>query len=584
MDRPTYLALVALVALTGCPDDDPTPADESSSTSGATDGSGSTTAVDGMDETADDTASTGETDTEGTTTTGEVEVEGTRFLVREPFEGGELSELMLYEYADGEILGPLSLTPDLPPGGGLSRLEVFDEGRVLVYCVTDPALDAGPCSVVDASARPPGPPQPIEGGSIAAGSIVTELLWVDAIDALVLRTVDPDGVEPRAIHVATFTGGVLQPPEVVVSEGAGESLLAGTAIRPDGARLGYGMGLDAGPGNGFVVPLDVPDPGATVMVSDVVNPAWRASAPSFVSGHDAVTYTVDDSAPGPTEDSMWWVDLSGAVPGAPIRIDDPLAFEQEVRRPAVAPDGHALIYWAGASLAGDLLFVDLSTGAPQPPVLVSTLGPQQVYIRDSYWSPDSRWIAYQGAHEAADTYDLYLSYAPGSVPGDPVRASGGVVLGSDIEWWAFDASSTWLYYVASEDAADGLQLFRVAIDGAAPGAPQRISGDDGLVNGDIEWSHDGSMMTYTAGTSPREMFLVELGGEEPGVPIRINAPLAEGVDVRFFGRFTQDDSAVIYAETGPSLDAPSPFFLVDLASLEVLPVTADGMSATPIAD
>lgn len=586
---PVVLGILAMIA-GGCPEE-PTPAADGSSTGGSGDGpsdAGSGTALgsssDGVDETT--VGTTIDPTTTDDSTTG-VESSGqARFVVRERIPDNDYFDLVLHEYADGVLAAPQSLTPDLPAGGGVQFNGFADSGRAMAYCPFDPGQDALPCLAVDLASHPPGPGQSLVAGAVPADSLLAITTFVEATESFVFRAVDPAGVVPSSVFVAPFPGGELQLPQPAVEVGPTDGIDSTLRVRADGAWVGYVVVPDTGPRNAFIAPLPDPDPGAAMMVSDLVDPALRASPPTFVPGQEVVLYTVDDAMPGPTDDSLWFVDISGPMPSAPLRVDDPLADALDVRGPQIAPDGHALLYWVGVGgeLEGDLMLVDLSTGVPGPPQLVSTLGAEQTLVVDFGWSPDSRLVVYLAAHQQPDAYDVHVVDASGGTLGEPMLATGGIMPGSSVEL-TFDDASTWLYYVAQQDV-ETAQLYRVDVSGAEPGVPQRVSGDAGWATGEIIGSPDWGMVLYTAQqeTGDLELFLVDVSGPEPGEAVRINAPLAEGVTVAYGARFSRDGSVVLYGERGPDPSDPTPVRLVDLASLQVLLVSDDALGVFPIVD
>lgn len=593
--RPLPATLGALLVLSsGCPEDAP-PAEEGSSTGGSTSSStasldpstsNTSSSSDGLDETTTTSSSstTEPVDTTATddTTTGVESTGQARFVVRERNAVSGGLELLLFEYADGELMPPSSLTPGLPPGGGVTSTLFAASGRAAAYCTNDPAMTSETCFAIDLTTHPPGPSQPLVAGP--PGRIVQLSSFVEATDTFVFQTLDVAGVLPRELYAAPFPGGVLALPQMVAQSLPNESFGNNLPVRPDGAWIGYVLTSSVGPTNAFIASLQPPDPDATVGISDLVDPEPPARNPLFVPGHEAVIYAIDSALPGPTDTSLWYVDISGPMPAAPIRIDDPLT-GADVRGPQIAPDGHALIYWVDTGTDGDLMFVDLSTGAPQAPVLVSTLGANQTSSLDFGWSPDSRLVVYRAAHEQPDTYDLHVVEAPGSTPGAPMLASGGLIPGGEISVLTFDASSTWIYYIAQEE--DQLhQLYRVDVSGAEPGMSQRVSGRTGWLPGEIIPSPDWSMVLYTAepANDETELYLVDVSGPVPAEAIHINAPVPAGSQVNYGAKFSRDGSVVLYRERPANEDDPYPVRLVDLASLKVLPVSDDASGVFPIVD
>ncbi|MEM7157575.1 MAG: hypothetical protein AAF799_32345 [Myxococcota bacterium] len=569
-----------MVSLSGCPDDDPVPSADAST--GDTDIGGSSTGPgDGVDETAGSSGSTSsataETDDDSSTSTGEPEPvpEGARFILREPIDGGEFIQLSMYEYADGEVLDPVLVTTNIPEGGGSMPGAYTDAVDGLLYCAFDDDQPGRDCYLVDLTTRPPGEPQRIEGDPISETSLLGTTTWQASLGAFTGVVVDSDG-GPASITSIPYADGVVGEAEALVVEGPSEQIGTQIVIDPGGAWLGYRSSTDDGPTNAYALSLD--GAGAPMLVSDLVDPIETAIPRAFVQG--GLIYTVDDGTPGATEDSIWWVDLAGAMPGEPIRVDDPLS-GLEIRRPQVAPDGSGLVYWVGDGLEGDIMHVDLSSGVPELPVLVSTPGAAQSLIVDYGWSPDSRWIVYQAAHEQPETHELYVADTSGGELGEPMRVNQGLTAGADIIWSQFDATSTWLYYVGAEGEMFP-RIYRTPLTEAGPGTPQQISGEEGWSQGDIAVSHDGTMMAYTIDGDLRELYLVDISGDTPGTPTLISAPPTEGAEVSFGPRFSSDDSVVVYDESAAEFQGPRPSFLVDLETMEVHRMADDSSGVTAI--
>ena len=597
MSRAAPVVLGALVVLAGgCPDEH-VPAAEGSTTGGSDDPSttrapgsssvggsfsggldtGTTTGT-----TTTDTTTTGTTTSEGSTTGGEPSSGHARVLVRRVLSSFDDIELELFEYAEGELASWISFTSDLPMGT-VEKL-VAESGRVVAFCKQDPDAMEERCFAIDLTPHPSGPAQPFFSDPLPADTNVSLSSWSEATQSFVFRMTDSGS--PNALFSAAFPGGVLEEPELLAQGGPGQRIGSDVRVRSDGAWVSYVLGPLMGPSNAFVAPLALPDPGAAVMVSDVVDPELRATTPSFVTGQEAVLYTIGDGSYGSNEDSLWFVDLSGPVPTAPLRVDDPLPDGLGIRSPRIAPDGHALLYLAGEPGEGDLMFVDLTAGVPQPPVLVSSLVDEPFWLVRFDWSPDSRFITYLAETEHPDTPDLHIVEAPGAAPGEPVRITGVVPNGS-VRGYAFDASSRWLYYVAEEDERVA-QLYRVDVSGSEPGARQRVSGDDGAVSGNITGSHDWSTVLYLAGSGTSgasELYVVDVSRVVPGTAVRISPPLAEGIEVSE-AYFSRDGSVALYHQTGPTGKDPDdhPVKLVDLTSGSVHTLAADALDMDIIID
>jgi hypothetical protein len=76
-------------------------------------------------------------------------------------------------------------------------------------------------------------------------------------------------------------------------------------------------------------------------------------------------------------------------------------------------------------------------------------------------------------------------------------------------------------------------------------------------------------------SEPRELWLVDVSGDEPGVPVKINAPLAPEESV-FLARVDRHASLVVYETTEP-MPGPRRSYYVDLAGGEPAQPLGDGV-------
>lgn len=546
------------------------------STHGSSSGAPSTTGLEDM--------TTGLEDT----TTGSSAGGRARFVVSKPFGGTAYTELVLFEYVEGELSPPLSLTPDLPAGGGVGDLVVSDEGTHLGYCIVD-AEPGQPCFAIDLTADPPSAAQPLRVGPVLSTAHLHSMSWIEATQTVVFQA-DDYASEPRreALYSAAFVGARLTSPRLVAQSDPGSRVID-YAMDPERTRVGYVSGPEDGSRNAFIAALDVPSPDDVANVSNLVSPEYVTDAPLLVPGHPAVVYATDDEDPELAEEALWFVDLAGPMPAAPVRIDDPLDDVSDVRGVEVAPDGHALLYWVGYSIWGDVMLVVLSDGVPAPPVPVSQPSDGQSLFRDFGWSPDSRWIFYRAAHEQPDTYDIHLVDASGDSPSEPWLVTGGLVPEGGVDKIAFDSQSHWLYYIAQQ-ASSASELLRVDVSGSEPGPPQRVSEPlppahsvSKFVTPSLDWGK----ILYTTLDDELGMdalFLVDIAGPEPGDALQVNEPLTPNAGVMYRPRFSLDGSVVLYRESGPSGTNSTLLRLVDLTGGSVLTVSDDASDVHPVVD
>ncbi|MCA9656675.1 MAG: PD40 domain-containing protein [Myxococcales bacterium] len=543
---------------------------------------------------ADDTSmadSTTGDETTGGETTGEDLPDGNaRFIVGERVltETDNLTRPHLLTYAQGGVVSLVELVPELPENASVIWADVVDQGLTLVYCTAAPGDAAHPCEVRDLRSDPPGPATSLAVTPVPAGATLQYPEWVASTSSFLFSAATLDG-SASGIYLAPAADGIVGAPVPLVVSGPGERVSSGFSVDHDGSRIGYLRMPEGGPPEAWIAPANPPDPMTAVRISAPVDPMQQLHVPQFVPGLDAMIYVVDSDEPAnPLALSLWLVDVSTPMPGTPVRLDDPLAAPLQIRRPSIASDGHALVYYLGAEgeLMGELMLVDLGGGAPAPPIRVSTPSDSGVEVTDWGWSPDGRWIAYMGRHEGPEQTDVYVVDASSTPPGDPVRVSEGLIDGGEMMIWRFDADGHWLYMFGQIDA-ERPGLFRVDVSGDTPGAPERVGDPATWADEELVFSSTGTKLLHAAfsgSPSVRQLALADVSGAEVGVSTIINDALGRDVDVGYGPQFSRDESVVAYRESGPGFDAPQLLHLVDLTTLDVVEVDIDTKWITAAAD
>lgn len=555
----------------------------SSSTSSTSVGSTSPTAEgsSGDSSSGDTTADTSSAGDETTGTTGDPIANGRgRFAVRVGEGIGD--ELVLVEYTDGRLQPEIDLLAGLPEDLLLSTTGTADDGRLLVSCWRVLPSAAQTCGIIDLASDPPGPFQSLASGAVPEGALIRYPSWAAATQTLwFVPSVLPDD-DDVGIFAAQVTDGELGPSQLVFELPEAQTLVD-FSVGPDGLQLGYALEAEDGATASYVMSADPLDDTAPVLISAPVPPDQRTGVPTFLPEASAAYYVVREDAIGPPNLlSLWFVDLSGESPAAPVRMDTLTGAERRLHVRAPAPDRHALTYGVEPVddvLAGELMWIDLSSGSPQPAVPVSTLSPGAVSIRSARWSPDSRWLGYEADLEGPDSAGLHLVDGSGSVPGAPIHVSEGLVAGGRVWEWAFDQDAQWVYMVAQIDE-ENPGLFRVDVSSDTPGPVQAIDGPKGWVDEELVFSHDGSALLHSASEgSVRQLALADISGELVEPSIVLNGPLPKGNSVTFGPRFSADDSVVAYVENTPDPDTPRRLRLADRSAGEVVEVDFGDRSA-----
>lgn len=219
--------------------------------------------------------------------------------------------------------------------------------------------------------------------------------------------------------------------------------------------------------------------------------------------------------PPSSEPQAFVVDMSGPVPGAPVRVSSPYG-------------AASLLHFAGSTLYYQSTFakptnwlysVDLTTLPPPEPVPVVGCANQSCPVP----SPDNRHVAWFDRAESV----FYVMGSRGAgpataVPVAPELAPGGC--GWMEPTWASD--SRWLYFSLCP-CGDTCSTYRAAIDDCGPGPVQfvapafswRLSPDGARFLYENQYLHD---------NDPRELWVVDVSGDTPGMPRRIDGPHVPG--------------------------------------------------------
>lgn len=594
MTRPSSVLIV--LALAGCGDDiasdegsgegttqgtdtEGTPGGLTSSSSGG--GGSSTSGGQGSSTTNSTASSTSGSSTSGgpdssTTSRGSSGGDSTsggpafgraRFLAKDALEpGGHRIALFTYE---GGVLSEVELVAEAI----VSQVFANQAGDIAAYRFFD---DGNPNAAyaIDLSSEPVGAPQPFVQPPVPGGDTPAVPTYLEASGLFTFETTGDDG---RALYVSDFTGGVLGTPEPIMVD---SGLQSDARYDASGTQVTYRVGSMPEEVNVYVGSLLDPEPDTALLVASSAGQSAPIVAAEFVPEHEAVVYAIDDVVFA-LDLALYFVDITGGVASAPVRIDDPSLADPEARvaGPYYAPDGHALVYWAGTGLIGDLFMVDLESGIPGQPMPVESF--EGTPRRDVRWSPDSRWLAYHPVVDDEETHALYVVDASGDVPGVPIPVADGLPVGRIVDLFGYDPDQ-WLYFIAPFGQPDA-NLFRVDLSGAAPSAAQRVSGRHGPLLGEMVPSRDWAQVMYTAYDENFDvrLYSVEVSGDEPGVSTRIDAAEPD-VNVSFGARFSFDASAVLYRENHPG--GLQPMMLRDLENGDLLPVAEDTQTAIPVAN
>lgn len=373
---------------------------------------------------------------------------------------------------------------------------------------------------------------------------------------------------------------------------------------PDGTRFAYlaDRGMDSN--ELWLADLDSDPPGLPQRLSippsdpdmSMFEFQWSADSTKILyrANHDSVTSR-----------ELFLVDLGGAVPAAPVKVNPDLEREQQAggfltpdgstvvylandetlhhevyvaytdnpgtatrlttgggSQPTVSPDGTKLVY--NQQIGDDLRIADLTTRPPtvRPEPLT---GPDtQAFAGEIRWSPASTAILFLARFDAEIKANLYHVDVRG---GSPTRINGPLPDGAGIRSFAWSPDGNFAMYEADQDEVSGIDLYLVDLRGPVPGAPIKLNATPEHpveVTPVVTWSPDSRWLAYLADEridGLRELFVVEIGAG-PSEPVRLNHDLPAGEFIHSF-RWSPDATRVIY-QAGPNFQSEA--WMVGLAA------------------
>jgi Tol biopolymer transport system component len=166
------------------------------------------------------------------------------------------------------------------------------------------------------------------------------------------------------------------------------------------------------------------------------------------------------------------------------------------------------------------------------------------------WAPDSSWMVYMADQDANDIFELYTAELLSTVPivfGPVAKLSGTLVYGADVEEFKWAPDSSRVAYRADQDFDNVIELYTSAPDGADN---VKVSGT--LVTlGDVEdydWAPDSSLIVYRADQDRdnlMELFIAPPDGSLTPVKISFIDPSVIAGGVGSFG-WAPDSSLIAY--------------------------------------
>lgn len=555
--------MAVIAALTGCPDDPPmSEGDGSSDTTAApTDTGGDTIGT--TDETTTDVADTTAASTSGvssstgdgdSTTTGAMAGDGrVRLLLG---TGGELGNgffaLSIFEYDAGQTSDVVVHDP-LPADRLIFNWGFSRGGQYVYWRTADTATDDDDRSFVAPYADGVvGVPTRINGAPAPDPGLGGNPEFSDDDSAIVFFAIANEMGDDPGIWINAAGGDAPDAPVLLhPALGPGDDVDFDLSVGPGDAGVAFnGDFTGAGLTNLHLASSDPAQAGAATQLTQHDDPAQNVAFGSvrWLPDGSGLVYRADSETD--TLDELWWIGLSGAMPTAPVKVNDVVAPGSGLSAVRLSPDGSAVAWWVGEGSGGDIAYTSLDAGGPGLVEVLSTPGPDEAFAAGLRWSPNGDALIYLGEHDTLGNRDAYYVDMSGGTPAAPDRINAALIPGGQVISAYFGPEGNYLYYVAQQDD-EGAELYRVAVVDGVPLTSEKLSGelvDGGSLSGEVVFAPDGSSLIYTGeqdASTRRELYRVELG-DDPGPAERVNPNLPPGVEVQFAATYSADSTMIVY--------------------------------------
>ncbi len=306
----------------------------------------------------------------------------------------------------------------------------------------------------------------------------------------------------------------------------------------------------------YYVDLSGASPAAPVKISGTLpvdHIVWYKSQPQVSEDGNRVIYLAGDSTSDTYE--LYLVDLSGVTPTTPVKISGALASGGRVADTVVfSADGRTAVYRADQDTdeVFEIYSVDLSGASPATPVKLNTSLPTNADIDIIAISRDGDTVIYRGDQDVYNDAELYYVDLSGASPAAPVQFNSALPTGGDVSGFTLSRDGNAVIFRADMDVNDVVELFLVDLSGVSPTAPVQVNGElvtNGNLASNERVSADGQAVLYRADQETDdifELYHVDVSGEEPGLSVKVNTALPTNADVDYF-YLSQDGDTIVYA-------------------------------------
>jgi len=265
---------------------------------------------------------------------------------------------------------------------------------------------------------------------------------------------------------------------------------------------------------------------ATVDCPDGSSTTWQIGyTGKIVFGADLSANEVDE---------IFLIDFKGGNPSAPIRLNSDLVSNGDVDSYTLSEDGNSVVYMADQEMDDriELYYVDLSGATPAAPQKINTTLATDGEVHEFRLSADGTKVLYIAEQDTQDLPELYLSDLSSGTPSAPVKLSGTMVSGGDMDSQEFEFSKNGnaVVFTCDRETEEVDELYHVDISGSSPSAPVKLN--DTLASDrdvfDFVSSADGTRIIYRADRdtdNAYEAYYVDFNGASPTTPIKLNDAL-----------------------------------------------------------
>ncbi|PCC67787.1 WD40-like Beta Propeller Repeat [Nannocystis exedens] len=406
------------------------------------------------------------------------------------------------------------------------------------------------------------------------------------------------GTESSTTGETPTTGEAPTTTTDTTGEAPGDGAGAARVVYADDDEVGVDM---------YFVDCTGPEPGPAVLINHNLPAGWHLPYPGRLSPSQRWMLLV--AGHPRLGEEVWLVDMSGPMPGDPVRVE--LAGEPgfEVLGTWWSRDESrlALRRTSYDGVGAQIYLCDVGAdGTCVPEVWNPPLAPGGGIGGWGFaWSPDDSRIAYSGDPDGDEVVQLFLA---GTGPGD---AGEAIALTSEVPadeafvheaWFSPDGATLYYEYGADLTSSAGTRAIDMTTD--PPGSPVELphgdyredmtaglewTGADGLgdlsffaIDGtsagplvplhdvpgrvsskDDKFSPDGRFAVYYAETDPdvRELFAVDLSGPTPSAPVKLASPTPGG---QLHGTIFGPDPALLFYLSQAAADSGDDLWMVRL--------------------